>query len=420
MTTNMPAIRKLTIPPKKCYSITYADYSTVISHCNAATHAYMFRSYDHPDPRNGNVRETGGHLNPGPAHDTLLWKAARATSAAPGYFEKVQIGTVDYIDGGLGCNNPAKVAFQDIKQIHGMQPPILVLSIGTGSPPEARAPEPKRSIGKTLAHIKDMLVAFKSSISLATDSEQVHQELKSLIDVTKNDPRTPTLHYYRFNVPGILQIDLDEWQGREGEKTKGDLKKATDEYLARDDVHEKLVECAIELIQLRRARSATERWEQFATETVYNCTHRHPKNQEVCGSGIPFDSRAKLRQHAFEMHGYVWRVTLNQENLPSLEKASAEETQSREKPSTCLPDNHYLCIWDECGQVKPVVFLGEKDFFEHLRAEHGIAEPIIKTRHELEEWLDQGRTTREQLKRQETDLKRQAEERQRNGIPDGA
>lgn len=394
--------------------ITHTIHSTVISRCNAAPDAYMFRSYDHPDPRNGNVRETGGHLNPGPAHDTLLWKTARATSAAPGYFEKMQIDTVDHVDGGLGCNNPAKVAFQDIKQIHGMQPPILVLSIGTGAPPGTQAPKPKRKMGKTFAHLKDLFVAFRSSITLATDSEKIHGELESLIDITRNDPRTPVLHYYRFNVPGILEIDLDEWSKPGGEKTKEVLKTATEKYLAHEDVQLQLEDCAKNLVNIRRSRSETERWEQFATETVYNCTHKNPRNQKLCGNGtVPFDSRAKLRQHAFEMHGYVWRVTLDQKHLSASQ--TSDESRTEEKQSTCLPNDHYLCIWDECGQVKPVVFLSEEDFLNHLTCEHDVADPIVKTRHELESWLDEGRTTREQLKRQETDLKRQTQ-KQRSAI----
>lgn len=386
----------------------HACHTTVIAHCNTAPGTYMFRSYDHPDPRNGNTRETGHHLNPGPAHDTLLWEAARATSAAPGYFEKVQIGNVDYIDGGLGCNNPAMVAFKDVRQIHGMQPPVLVLSIGTGAPPTDQAPEPKSKGSTTMAHLKDMFMAFKSSLHLATDSEGVHEALLTQIKDIRRSTLTSKLHYYRFNVPDILDIELDEWSPRDGHTTKDKLRNATKEYLAREDVHQELVECAIELIKLRRARSATERWEQFATETLYKCTHKH-LNHEVCET-IPFDSRAKLRQHAFEMHGYVWRVTLDQGNLTSTQDQRTEGNPDGEKQSPCLPCNHHLCIWDECGQVKPVVFVGEADFLSHLRQSHGIDDPIIKTRHDLERWLDEGRTTMEQLKRQETDLKRRAKE----------
>lgn len=406
----MPVTRRSTFRVKR-RAITYQAYSTVIAHRNAAQDTYMFRSYDHPDPRNCDAKKTGDHLNPGPAHDTRLWEAARATSAAPGYFEKMQISNIDYIDGGLGCNNPAKIAFKDVRQIHGMQPPILVLSIGTGAPtPRDTPPEPKRKAGVTWGHLKDMFMAFKSSIRLATDSDQVHSDLDSLIADIKKSPLTSTLHYYRFNVPDILHIELDEWEPRNGQTTKDALRTATEKYLADKTVRRDLVECAIELIKLRRARSATERWEQFATATVYKCKHRNAKNQEDCVT-IPFESRAKLRQHAFEMHGYVWRVTLDQGKLSSPQ--AAEKTHERDNKPRCLPDDHYLCIWDECGQVKPVIFVSEEDFLEHLKHKHGILTPSIMTRHGLETWLDRGRTTMGELKRQATDLKKKEEEEKR-------
>lgn len=35
-----------------------------------------------------------------------VWRAARATSAAPTYFESVKAGDEELVDGGLGANNP--------------------------------------------------------------------------------------------------------------------------------------------------------------------------------------------------------------------------------------------------------------------------------------------------------------------------
>lgn len=35
-----------------------------------------------------------------------LWQAARATSAAPGYFNSIEIDGMSFIDGGVQANNP--------------------------------------------------------------------------------------------------------------------------------------------------------------------------------------------------------------------------------------------------------------------------------------------------------------------------
>lgn len=38
--------------------------------------------------------------------DIKIWEAARATSAAPTYFERIKVGGYELIDGGLEANNP--------------------------------------------------------------------------------------------------------------------------------------------------------------------------------------------------------------------------------------------------------------------------------------------------------------------------
>lgn len=35
-----------------------------------------------------------------------IWEAARATSAAPTFFPSISVNGVEYIDGGMGFNNP--------------------------------------------------------------------------------------------------------------------------------------------------------------------------------------------------------------------------------------------------------------------------------------------------------------------------
>jgi patatin-like phospholipase/acyl hydrolase len=66
-----------------------------------------------------------------------MWQVARATSAAPTYFEpfKLEIDNDNsycFIDGGVFANNPAMCAFADAKVIYKDIEDILIVSLGTG------------------------------------------------------------------------------------------------------------------------------------------------------------------------------------------------------------------------------------------------------------------------------------------------
>lgn len=66
-----------------------------------------------------------------------IWEAARATSAAPSFFKPMIITNplppMTYVDGGLGHNNPAKLALIEAGRIWAGKDVCLV-SIGTGHP----------------------------------------------------------------------------------------------------------------------------------------------------------------------------------------------------------------------------------------------------------------------------------------------
>ena len=76
-----------------------------------------------------------------PAKDHLLWMVARATSAAPTYFEPFKLPRADpgdyeaLIDGGVFANNPAMCAYVDGSTGPGQVRPegVLLVSLGTGS-----------------------------------------------------------------------------------------------------------------------------------------------------------------------------------------------------------------------------------------------------------------------------------------------
>ncbi len=73
-----------------------------------------------------------------PSHDYKLWEVARASSAAPTYFEPHFItnrtGDKSFalIDGGVVANNPGMCAFADVER-HGESQDIVMVSVGTGT-----------------------------------------------------------------------------------------------------------------------------------------------------------------------------------------------------------------------------------------------------------------------------------------------
>ena len=75
-----------------------------------------------------------------PQYDHRLVDAARATSAAPTYFEPMQLPgaggdtrTYALVDGGVYANNPAMCALVEARKLHPEATRFLVLSLGTGS-----------------------------------------------------------------------------------------------------------------------------------------------------------------------------------------------------------------------------------------------------------------------------------------------
>ncbi len=70
--------------------------------------------------------------------DFRLWEAARATAAAPTYFEPASIRSRSHrmshalVDGGVYANNPAMCAYASARRIYPHAGDHLVVSLGTG------------------------------------------------------------------------------------------------------------------------------------------------------------------------------------------------------------------------------------------------------------------------------------------------
>src|SRR5947209_2389498 len=69
-----------------------------------------------------------------------IWEAARATSAAPTFFKRIAISDgggakEEFIDGGLGCNNPVIQVLEEARDVFGNDRAVgCLVSIGTGHP----------------------------------------------------------------------------------------------------------------------------------------------------------------------------------------------------------------------------------------------------------------------------------------------
>jgi hypothetical protein len=290
--------------------------------------AHLFRTYDHHRRRqapfeNREDRKPNPMEKIGPADSSLIWQVARATSAAPTYFNTIKIGEDEYGDGGFGENNPSPLLFWEVSQMnHNIDAAnAMSISIGTGITRFSRFQKGlfKRPIG--------WLHAAKK---VSTDCERGHVEMQKITGSGRK------YGYYRFNVPekatdpdaeplsrwqhlkssskkwfghggepldrGLGKIKLDEWKSKgiwRKESTQEEIKRITEEYLADSAVDEQLQTVATRLVNQRRARAKTSRWNTYAFGIRYEC----PLVNERC----PDDTWAEpgeLRRHLIEDHEY--------------------------------------------------------------------------------------------------------------------
>ena len=175
---------------------------------------YLFRTYKNLR-KGADDQERKADRNPGPAHDLPIWQVARATSAAPTYFEEVKIEGLKYLDGGFGANNPSVEIFREVRRMNNYNENCIgtMVSIGTGMSDRRRIEDnPKSSDGKRAkfrAGLGKFLDYENFARKWATDSEKAHEDMLEQLRPKK------TFNYYRFNVEkGLECMKLDEWRER--------------------------------------------------------------------------------------------------------------------------------------------------------------------------------------------------------------
>ncbi|MDX2175561.1 MAG: patatin-like phospholipase family protein [Candidatus Sumerlaeia bacterium] len=163
--------------------------------------------------------------------------AARATSAAPTYFEPAGIsvgGSVSaLIDGGVFINSPALSAYAEARRRFPNEPEILVVSLGTGELTRPIPFEDAKGWGKA-GWLLPLLSCMFDGVSDAT-----HYQLSQLL---------PENRYYRF------QIALDEASDDMDDASAGNIRNLRYEAEKLIEVEGKPLGRLIEALKMHDAR----------------------------------------------------------------------------------------------------------------------------------------------------------------------
>jgi predicted acylesterase/phospholipase RssA len=159
-----------------------------------------------------------------PHSNCKIWEAARATSATPTFFKRIEIGwdKQPYIDGGLGRNNPSQVVLDEANALFGARQIGCLVSIGTGQAEVISIKKP----GLFQQIIPTDVIDVLREITI--DCEATHEEmLRRFADL----PNT----YFRLNVEqGMQGIELSRLE------KLSDVVAHTTQYVRRREVEEKL------------------------------------------------------------------------------------------------------------------------------------------------------------------------------------
>lgn len=189
--------------------------------------------------------------------DLELRHVARATSAAPSYFEPMIIQGRSFVDGGYGdTNNPSWAAKIHYHQSHGLpaRHPLVLINIGTGTLPEGsdevrlrKRPWWTRLLPNSLVEALGLL---SDLAKMATESEQRASDLSYIAALAPEK-----LFFERFSADtGLHNIKLDKWQAVTDRRGPSEIEVKTEAYLAKDEVKTRLIIAANKLADVYVAR----------------------------------------------------------------------------------------------------------------------------------------------------------------------
>jgi len=183
------------------------------------------------------------------AFEAKIWEVARATSAAPTFFEPILIRGRPYGDAGTGWNNPTVEAIAEVHKIWPKRPIGCLLSIGTGLEKAKKLGDGSNEscswlLSKLVPKKSFKLDVARNCVDCLTSCEKNHHDACSKfperIVVDQN--------YFRFNVPqGLSEIGLEEWE------KIGDVVDLTEMYMDRGEMERKKIVVASLLLNPQTA-----------------------------------------------------------------------------------------------------------------------------------------------------------------------
>ncbi|KAI1740597.1 FabD/lysophospholipase-like protein [Xylaria scruposa] len=167
----------------------------------------------------------------------------------------------EFEDAGFSpVNNPCEELEREIRHNHGQEIAPILVSIGTARPQS----------GDQRNHLMRVI---RKAFTIAGNPELVHQQMQRSAAEDR---------YFRFNDQPGIDVEMDDWKPRNtGEHTLRILEDAFDRWVHRPEIRRKLESCAKALVDLRRARMNTSRWERFALVRFFECrVSRCPKDRD--------------------------------------------------------------------------------------------------------------------------------------------
>ena len=278
-------------------------------HDSGGEFPFLFRTYANQSPPLDSNRpqmrqQTFQDL--GSAAKLPIWKVARATSAAPGFFPQIKIKTghgsevIKFSDGGFGANNPSEYAYKDILLKHGstmhMGP---FISIGTGSTKLER-------FGKRSDNLSTLITNVKTAFKYPSRTLGAHQNMCHHAEPPGEEVKFP---YFRFDGGAELgKVGLGDWKshrfslvtGEErssGYKTLDKIETAIKAYLRDPNVNRRLDKCAEILVKRRRLQTRdSSRWDRYASYSHYEC------NMKGCPKPSLFNTAHDFKEHLLRFH----------------------------------------------------------------------------------------------------------------------